>query len=347
MTGGLRKRRTRFFVQVDRGTVRDGRLTFRDLGVLTYILDKPDGWEVRAEEITASGENREGREAIRTSLRNLSRYGYRRLERRRLLDGTFAMGSAFSEEPVQSWADQARFFGDKAVPLVQQDDGTFLVRYPDGALLPDDFPPPERIDDDTTTGAQKPVSGSGSTPVPKNPASGYPASGYASPKEDATGDMREGRSSSPDGPPAGGDPARKEEAVEILRKAQTLGGAGRRTIQSPRRLGRLADRLVLALDAGWTAEDLADRLGGPLGTAGDVYAVLSSRITDVLDETPPPTRAAPPPQQRSRWTVPWCGSCDGATNRRAYANPLNATDQTLAGPCPRCGTDEHRLVSVA
>jgi hypothetical protein len=191
--GGLRKRRTPF-VQVDRRTVRDGRLSFRALGGLTYLLDRPDGWDVRAEQMSTSGEGREGREAVRTLLRELSAAGYYRLERRRMRDGTFAMGTAVSEDAVESWAAQFRFFGGKAVPMVEQEDGTFLVRYPDGTLAPDDFPPPEAPEQDEPTGAQKPVSGEDDHPPgPGNPASGEPGPGKASPLEDATRDMREER----------------------------------------------------------------------------------------------------------------------------------------------------------
>jgi hypothetical protein len=72
-------RRTRF-TTIDRETVNDGGLSFRALGLLTWLLDKPDGWTVNAARI-AAGEGREGREAIRSTLRELEAAGYLRRER--------------------------------------------------------------------------------------------------------------------------------------------------------------------------------------------------------------------------------------------------------------------------
>ncbi|MEU3455566.1 hypothetical protein ABZ671_18490 [Micromonospora sp. NPDC006766] len=150
--GGLRKRRRDPFVQVPSSTVDDFTVPFRSLGVLTWLLNKPDGWDVNSIQIANEGKGktlrgrkaaREGREAVRTALRELALAGYYRLEKRRMLDRTFVMGTAVSETPVASWAAQAEFFGGKYVPLVEQPDGSFKVKYPDGTLLDDDFPPPE------------------------------------------------------------------------------------------------------------------------------------------------------------------------------------------------------------
>src|SRR5690349_6424243 len=105
------------------------------------------------------------------------------------------MGTAVSETPVESWAEQAAFFEGKAIPMVEQRDGTFLVRYPDGSLRPDDFPVPT-VDDVTSTV----VTGDGSTedgflgsgtgdgfPGPGFPASGEPAPGAPTTGKAATG----------------------------------------------------------------------------------------------------------------------------------------------------------------
>jgi hypothetical protein len=153
--GGLRKR-TPPRSSVPRSTTRDTSISFRALGVLLYVLDQPNGWVVRAAQLAGEGRRadgtnpagkphrREGRDAIRTVLMGeLAPAGYYRLERRRLRDGTIAMGTAVSEEPLDSWAEQWRLFGGDAVPCIEQTDGTFMIRYPDGSLHPDDFPPPE------------------------------------------------------------------------------------------------------------------------------------------------------------------------------------------------------------
>lgn len=219
MTGeGLRKRR-RPDPSLPRITVEDTSISFRALGALLWIMDKADGWSIRADHMAKDGKRtdgnnkdgrkhrREGREAIRTALlEELAAEGYYRLERRRMLDGSVKMGTAASEDRVESWANQYRIFGRNAVPVVQQRDGTFLVLYPDGTLGPDDCDPPEMLPpagdvelsdesdagpedepkaDETAggTGVQKPVSGPpvSRNPAPVDPASGEPASGNPSP----------------------------------------------------------------------------------------------------------------------------------------------------------------------
>jgi hypothetical protein len=151
--GGLRKRRTER-TSVPGAAIRDTQLSFRALGVLLWLLDRPDGWSVRADQMSKEGRrvdgtgpggmphNREGREAIRTALHELGQAGYYRLERRRMISGEVRMGTAVSEDPVPQWAEQDRYFAGDAVPVVEQNDGSFLVRYRDGSLLSEDSSPP-------------------------------------------------------------------------------------------------------------------------------------------------------------------------------------------------------------
>jgi hypothetical protein len=221
MSGGLRKRPHRpYEVRVPSTTVRDTEVSYRALGALTWILDQAEGWDIRSEQMATTGKRsdgtgprgkphkREGREAIRTALRELAAAGYYRLERRRMLDGTMTMGTAVSFTPVDSWAEQAALFGQKAVPVVEQPDGSYWVRYPDGTLQPDDWPAPNQQPSDVetpdpaaasrppqgddvsagenTSGPPAPENPSPVPPGPRNPApgkaaSGEPASGNTSP----------------------------------------------------------------------------------------------------------------------------------------------------------------------
>ncbi|WP_431976099.1 hypothetical protein [Micromonospora haikouensis] len=204
--GGLRKR-VEPFVQVRSKTVNHGAMSFRALGVLTYLLDKPDGWDVRAEQMCKGKgrEGREGREAVRTALRELAVAGYYRLERRQARSGKFAMGTAISETPVESWAEQARFFDGKAVPMVEQRDGTFLVKYPDGSLRPDDFPPPEKPVQEELFGDGEQRTGEESAgeagdgilgPGHGDPAGdGFPGSGFPGADNPASGETTSGNTS--------------------------------------------------------------------------------------------------------------------------------------------------------
>ncbi|MFE1206345.1 hypothetical protein ACFW5V_32180 [Streptomyces sp. NPDC058762] len=138
------------FVHVLSATVRNTHLSYRALGLLVYLLDQKPGWQVRAEQLS-KGEGREGREAIRTALRELQVAGHYRLERRRLRNGKCVMGTALSGVPLEQWVRDHEVFStqkDPAVPVIEQEDGTFLVQYPDGSLGSDGFEPDPDADEE-------------------------------------------------------------------------------------------------------------------------------------------------------------------------------------------------------
>src|SRR5258707_5031400 len=145
MTGGLRKR-ARSYLNVPSATVTDGRLSFKARGILAYLLDKPAGWHVRSVAIAA--DSPDGKAAVQAGLRELAQVGYYRIERRRLLDGRLVTGTAVSEEPVASWAEEYAEYQGR-VPVVQQHDGSCQVLRKDGSMTGDGFaaePPPGPTD---------------------------------------------------------------------------------------------------------------------------------------------------------------------------------------------------------
>lgn len=147
---GMRVNRRPKFVAIDSKTVRDTRISYRALGLLGYLLDQKEGWQVRSDQLS-KGEGREGRGAVRTTLRELAEHGYYRLERRRLRNGKCVMGTAISEYPVEQWEEDHKIFyspSDPAVPVVEQEDGTFLVEYPDGTFGSDGFEPDPSDDEE-------------------------------------------------------------------------------------------------------------------------------------------------------------------------------------------------------
>ena len=101
-----------------------------------------------------------------------------------------------------------------------------------------------------------------------------------------------------------------------------------------------------ALGRGWTSEQILAVLSQPLTGAAKPAAAFAWRVREQLADEPP-RPPAQPSGKGGRWTVPWCGACDGDRTRQAYANRADATDTTLAGPCPTCGQDSMRLTSVA
>ncbi|MDR3082358.1 MAG: hypothetical protein LBV60_15775 [Streptomyces sp.] len=142
--GGLRHNPNRPpFVIVESETVRDTKISYRAMGLLTFLLDQAEGWQVRSEQLSR-GEGREGREAVRTALRELAKHGYYRFERRKLRTGKYVMGTAVSRTSVPQWIEDYKAFSatsDPAIPVVEQEDGTFLVAYPNGTFGSDGFAP--------------------------------------------------------------------------------------------------------------------------------------------------------------------------------------------------------------
>jgi hypothetical protein len=136
MTEGLRVRR-RQYVNVPAATVNDPRLSFKALGLLVWALNKPPGWDLRSAAIAAE-RSQDGKSAVQSAFRELGTLGYYRIERRRLRNGRFSMGTAISEEPVPEWAQQYAEYGGP-VPVIQQPHGSFLVQRKDGSLEPDGF----------------------------------------------------------------------------------------------------------------------------------------------------------------------------------------------------------------
>ncbi|MDX2557721.1 hypothetical protein [Streptomyces stelliscabiei] len=127
------------YVHVDSQTVRDTAMSYRALGILTYLLDQSEDWQVKSEQLS-KGEGREGRDAVRKALHELARRGHYRLERRRFRNGQNAMGTAISEFRVEQWAKDYVTFGENlTVPVVEQEDGSFQVHYPDGSFGTDGF----------------------------------------------------------------------------------------------------------------------------------------------------------------------------------------------------------------
>ncbi|MEV7512098.1 hypothetical protein AB0O57_29490 [Streptomyces sp. NPDC091201] len=137
----IRINRRDFYVRVDTATARDEEMSYRALGLLTHILSHTDEWAVRSEQLSRP-KGREGRDAVRKGLHELARRGHYRLERRRFRDGKVVMGTAVSEYRVEQWASDYETFGNElTIDVVEQEDGTFLVRYPDNTLGHDGFGP--------------------------------------------------------------------------------------------------------------------------------------------------------------------------------------------------------------
>lgn len=92
-------RRARYTV-MDRATIRDKRLSYRALGLLLALLDAPEGASVNSEQLSQL--RPEGRDAIRSALKELETCGYLVRSRERDAAGRMVTVSIVSERPVES-----------------------------------------------------------------------------------------------------------------------------------------------------------------------------------------------------------------------------------------------------
>lgn len=96
------KRQTRYSI-VDNTGFEDARLSLKAKGLLAYFLTKPDNWEVRIEDLVKRSPD--GRDAIQSGLRELSKFGYAELRTVRGSSGRIGGKQWFIHEaPLQSVA---------------------------------------------------------------------------------------------------------------------------------------------------------------------------------------------------------------------------------------------------
>lgn len=86
------------FTILDNDVIQDDVLSFRALGLLVYILSKPDHWTISAEQLADSHE--EGRDAVRAALRALEDARYIRRERTQDERGRWHTHTVVYDRPV-------------------------------------------------------------------------------------------------------------------------------------------------------------------------------------------------------------------------------------------------------
>ena len=76
----IKKARDKPFVILDTTALNDARLSFRAKGIHTYLMAKPDDWQIHIEQLEKQSP-REARDAIRSALGELEMSGYLRRQR--------------------------------------------------------------------------------------------------------------------------------------------------------------------------------------------------------------------------------------------------------------------------
>ena len=102
------------FTQLRNDVLRDKRLSFRARGVLAWILSQPDNWATDADRLAREGT--EGRDAIRTALRELRDAGY--------------MVQARRQNSLGRWVTDTLVYDTPQKPAGQAEDGKPAVGSP-------------------------------------------------------------------------------------------------------------------------------------------------------------------------------------------------------------------------
>ena len=86
------------FTIVDNEILRNHALSFKARGLLAYLLSMPDNWSCQIGHLATVGPD--GRDAVRTGLRELETYGYLTRETRRRPDGRLRTVTTVHDTPV-------------------------------------------------------------------------------------------------------------------------------------------------------------------------------------------------------------------------------------------------------
>jgi predicted transcriptional regulator len=129
---------------------------------------------------------------------------------------------------------------------------------------------------------------------------------------------------------------KKTPAGRILRHVESGEPAHRRTHGEQR--ATLLVRLGTALDAGWNEDDLAEKVGGSLLTASNVYACIKTR----LDNLGAPPRRTLPRQATAPDVPPVPCAIDGCRHGLITVYGSGSSPDRVA-QCPTCRPHQHEL----
>lgn len=94
----FRKEKRTGYTVVDNGLLNDAALSFKAVGLLVFLLSKPDDWRFNYRHIATT--HTDGEAAVRAGMKELQGRGYLTRERERQDDGTFAWVVTVHEERV-------------------------------------------------------------------------------------------------------------------------------------------------------------------------------------------------------------------------------------------------------
>jgi hypothetical protein len=96
----LRVERRQRFTIVDNTALEDERLSFKAVGLLAFLLSKPDGWTISYRQL--AGVRTDGEHSVRQGLSELEAAGYLTRRKIRLGDGTVRWESVIRESSASA-----------------------------------------------------------------------------------------------------------------------------------------------------------------------------------------------------------------------------------------------------
>lgn len=129
--------------------LRDERLSFRARGILACVLSRPDDWRTTSETLAKQSGGREGRDAIRSALKELEMAGYlRRYKVNDKVTGQITTVTYIFDEPTENGlTEDGLTEGGKSVPfkktIIRKERKGFL-KNKDTTRIPPPFVPFEQ-----------------------------------------------------------------------------------------------------------------------------------------------------------------------------------------------------------
>lgn len=214
------------FTQIRNAVFRDPRLSAKAMGIFGNISTHRDGWGITPESI--STQMRDGVNAIKAGLRELEQYGYLQRERERRPDGTLGASTYFiTDQPDQPDTAAAPGQSRRSEPT-------------------DDFPPVEKPTVDEPTVDDRPHKKT--IPSVKKISDEKTTTSPAEPSADAPAGVGDGSSGGGGGSLDSSRAIAEHIAGRLDYQGKPPGNRLRKTI---------TDRLVAALDSGWSVDGLA------------------------------------------------------------------------------------------
>lgn len=119
------EKHTKKFVVINKNFLEDKRISFKAKGILTYLLSKPDNWQVMTSELIEASSD--GEAAVRSALKELEKYGYYKKYPVRTENGTKIdhWESLVYESPQDEAPEQSKAAENKADDSPEKSDSLF------------------------------------------------------------------------------------------------------------------------------------------------------------------------------------------------------------------------------